>query len=1048
MGLILGLDLGVTSVGFGVLEEDTYKIVDYGVRLFEEADATNNLTRRSKRGSRRLKSRRKNRINALKYFLLQLGIIDSFGFDKLTNVYELRVKGLTSKLTSIELANVLVHFAKHRGVAYDVAVDENDKEAMESAGALSKNITILQKNNKYICEIQLGKLQHGEKLRTIDNLYPTKEYEKEVRAILSNQALKEEDIEHIVEIIFRKRDFSEGPGSLKFPTPYGSYRLIDNQIQKVNLIEEMRGKCSIYPDEARIAKNTYKACLFNFLNDLNNLTILKDGEKIKLTETQKMEFIQYINENGHITPAKLMKKLGVDKDHISGFRVDKNKKPLLTTFDIYEKILKLELEKDFIKNKEQVDSVIEVLTKTIVKDKRIQELHDLNLNLVDDDIEKLASISNVNGYHSLSAKAMDVLIPELLSTPFNQMEIIYNNHLFNKKMNFNGPNIPFDDTAILSPVAKRVHRQALEVVNLLRKEYGEFSSIVIETTRAKNSAEEKKEEIAKQKTFEENKKKSDELLLAQNFNPEKLNTKTRLKLMLYKEQNGKTIYSGEPIDLDTLLNDPTAYEIEHIIPYSISFDNSLNNKALASYKENQDKGNHSPWGYFSSGKVKGPNDTWEKFVAYINGLPNINSSKKANLLNQEDITKYENRKDFINRNLNDTSYGIRTVMNTITSYFKENSIPTKVFTIKGKVTSAFRGRMNLKKIRDDYIHHAIDALIIASFKNQKTFYEAFKLETNDDFVYNDNTGEVLNFTNPLEDNKLLNFIENLKKIVGKPEDFSWKIDTKTNRQFSDETIYSTRTYINDEVFPDGEYVIKKYKDIYGKEGESLKKKFDDGKANTLLVYRNDRLTYDLLEKIVKSYPTEKNPFAKYKEEYGEIRKYSKNGQGPIVKQIKYRDGNLGNHLDISHKYNTKDKKVVLLQNTPYRTDFYIDKDGKYKFLTIRMYHIQQSNDKNSIDTELYKKLMESKKITSEDKFLFSLNRNNILRILSEKDELFKFIATNNDKNNTIEVKRIEKSTEKQLMISIGKKIKALEKYNVSPTGKYQKVDKETLKLNW
>lgn len=1048
MGLILGLDLGVTSVGFGIIEEETYRIVDYGVRLFEEADAQNNLNRRSKRGSRRLKSRKKNRINALKYFLLQLGIIDSLDFDKLTNVYELRVKGLSSKLTSLELANVLVHLAKHRGVAYNVAVDENDKEAMESVGALSKNIALLQKSNKYICEIQLEKLQQGEKLRTIDNLYPTKEYEKEARVILSHQELKAEEIEHIVEIIFRKRDFSEGPGSIKFPTPYGSYRLINNQIQKVNLIEEMRGKCSIYPEQPRIAKSTYKACLFNFLNDLNNLTILKDGEKIKLTETQKMEFIQYINENGHITPTKLMKKLDIDKDHISGFRVDKNNKPLLTTFDIYEKILKLELEKDFIKNKEQVDAVIEVLTKTVIKEKRIQELHDLNLSLIDDDLAKLANIPNVNGYHSLSKKAMDVLIPELLSTSFNQMEIIYNHHLFNNKMNFNGPNIPFDDTAILSPIAKRVHRQALEVVNSLRKEYGEFSSIVIETTRVKNSAEEKKEEMAKQKAFEENKKKSDELLLAQNLNPEKVNTKTRLKLMLYKEQNGKTIYTGEAIDLDRLLNDPTAYEIEHIIPYSISFDNSLNNKALASYKENQDKGNHSPWGYFSSGKVKGPNDTWEKYVAFINSLLNVNSSKKANLLNQEDITKYDNRKEFINRNLNDTSYGIRTVMNTMSSYFKENSIPTKVFTIKGKVTSAFRGRMNLKKNRDDYIHHAIDALIIASFKNQKAFYEAFKLEINEDLIYDDYTGEVLNLTNPLDDNKLLNFIENLKKIVGKPKDFSWKIDTKTNRQFSDETIYSTRTYLNDEVFPDGEYVIKKYKDIYGKEGEALKKKFDEGKANTLLAYRNDRLTYELLEKIVNSYSMEKNPFAKYKEEHGEIRKYSKNGKGPIVRQIKYWDGNLGNHLDISHKYNTKDRKVVLLQNTPYRTDFYMDKDGKYKFLTIRRYHIKLINGKNSIDAEVYKKLMESKKITSEDKFLFSLNRNNILRILSEKDEIFRFIATNNDKTNTIEVKRIEKATEKRLTISIGKKIKALEKYNVSPTGKYQKVDKENLKLIW
>ena len=75
MGLILGLDLGITSVGFGIIEEDTYKIVDYGVRLFEEGNADNNLTRRQLRGGRRLKERRKNRIVAIKHLLENNNII-------------------------------------------------------------------------------------------------------------------------------------------------------------------------------------------------------------------------------------------------------------------------------------------------------------------------------------------------------------------------------------------------------------------------------------------------------------------------------------------------------------------------------------------------------------------------------------------------------------------------------------------------------------------------------------------------------------------------------------------------------------------------------------------------------------------------------------------------------------------------------------------------------------------------------------------------------------------------------------------------------------
>lgn len=123
MGYILGLDLGITSVGFGIIEEDTYKIIKYGVRLFDEGTADNNLTRRQNRSSRRLKSRRKNRINAIKYLLLNNNIISNVNFDILDNVYELRVKGLTQKLTNLELANVLVNLAKRRGSSLDVAVD-------------------------------------------------------------------------------------------------------------------------------------------------------------------------------------------------------------------------------------------------------------------------------------------------------------------------------------------------------------------------------------------------------------------------------------------------------------------------------------------------------------------------------------------------------------------------------------------------------------------------------------------------------------------------------------------------------------------------------------------------------------------------------------------------------------------------------------------------------------------------------------------------------------------------------------------------------------
>lgn len=1056
MKLILGLDLGITSVGYGIIEADTYKVINYGVRMFDERDASENLKRREFRSSRRIKSRKRNRINAIKYLLLNNKIIDSINFPVLNNVYELRVKGLTNKLTNIELANVLVNIAKRRGSSLEIAIDE-DSEDQALASALTNNTNYLIKNNKFICEYQYEKIKNGEKLRGHDNLFRTIDYENELKQILSNQGLSKEINDKIIDIVTRRRAYSEGPGSYEFPTPYGSYReeYVDGElkISHVNLIEEMRGKCSIFKDEPRIAKNTYTACLFNLLNDLNNITI--DGSEKISTEQKNIIINDYINEKGKITVNQLCKLLNKDIDQLSGFRL-KNGKPLLTTFDGYSKLLNI-LPNTKLLNKNNVDNIIEILTKTAVVEERKNLLSNMDLDLTSDEIEKIAVITKINGYHSLSKKAMNIIIPEMIDTDKNQMQIINDNNLNRQQTIYSGSKIPFDDEAILSAVTKRVHIQALKVVNELRKQYGEFDSIVIETTRAKNSQDEKKMIADEQKRFLENKEKTEKLLLELEKNPDDINLMTKLKLVLYKQQNGKTIYAGLPIDLDRLLNDPTAYQIEHILPYAISFDNSLNNKALASSRENQEKGRKTPWEYFSSGKVSklnGSIKTWEDFETVVNNLQ-INKKKKENLLNQKDISKFINMEEFVSRNLNDTSYGIRTVMNSMKKYFSDNNIETKVFTVKGKFTHDFRSRIGLKKDRDFYIHHAIDALIIAGSKNQKVFSNAYKLFTDTDGITQiAETGEIFDFTqDPFEDNRFLNFISSLKMIKGEPRDFSWKVDKKTNRSFADQTIYSTRK-INGE-----DFVVKKYKDIYGKDGESIKKLFDTGEAsNKLLMAKNDEKTYELIEKIYKSYKNEKNPFLKYREEFGPIRKYSKNGDGPIINQIKYYDAKLNSHLDISHKYNVKDKKVILLQNSPYRTDIYISPDGKYKMVTIRRYHLKQVNGMNEIEADLYNDLKETKKITPNDEFLFSLNRYDIINFVSKKDLLenvelesiknyYRFIATNNDTKNIIEIKEIYKKTEKQTMVTLGSAI-LLEKFNVSVTGKWSKVVKEDLKLKW
>lgn len=66
---VLGLDIGITSVGFGVIDIERNLFVDYGVRLFKEGTAADNEARRTKRGSRRLKRRKSNRLEDMRNLL-------------------------------------------------------------------------------------------------------------------------------------------------------------------------------------------------------------------------------------------------------------------------------------------------------------------------------------------------------------------------------------------------------------------------------------------------------------------------------------------------------------------------------------------------------------------------------------------------------------------------------------------------------------------------------------------------------------------------------------------------------------------------------------------------------------------------------------------------------------------------------------------------------------------------------------------------------------------------------------------------------------------
>ncbi|MDX9691394.1 MAG: type II CRISPR RNA-guided endonuclease Cas9, partial [Acholeplasmataceae bacterium] len=978
--LVLGLDIGITSVGWGIIDEDN-KIVKAGVRLFEEADSDNNTKRRSFRSQRRLKNRRKLRILDMRQLLFDYKIIPKIDYIPKADPYQSRFKGLSNKLTNDELASALIQYSKRRGSNLETVEEVKNEDSPKFV--LQKHDNMLD-NKNHIIHLQIDALNQFGSIRGHENVYRTNQYENEIKQMLLVQEMSDKFISNVLSIINRRRHFSDGPGSLKSPTPYGRYRSVEQRIkqdiissfseiersqykkvkftihhkgsdylvlstgdiinkQPLNLIEIMRGKCSIYPEELRAPKNALSAEIYNLLNDLNNLSVISQDNR-KLTRDEKENALQYLLQNGYFKPkgAKgLLKLLGLDLSDIKGFRVNNKDESLISELEGYFKIKKALIDEKGLDlfNIELYDAIAEILTSTLVIDERIKLLE--SLELTSKSINALAELSGINGYHSFSLKALRLLNQELLNDDFNAQQIIK----LTEKLNINN-NLTLSDGVILSPVARRAQQEAFKVVAALMKSYGQFDRIVIETTRDKNSKEQAANIRDRQKKLEKSKLDA-EIELKELIGDSSIDIKPVMiqKIRLYKEQNGKCAYSGNQIDLHKLITDPKSYEVDHIIPFSISLDDSYHNKVLITPLANQIKGNLTPFSYFKSGKVDSRFliQNYETFKEIVLNNPNISRNKKANLLDERDITKYDVMKEFINRNLVDTSYAIKTFMMSLKQYFENHDIETTVTTIKGKQTDLFRNiaktqwfrdhqdskdKNPFEKDRNIYAHHAIDALIIAGLSNQKLFSYLFNVAKSESgFVHHPKSGELFE-ADPKKDSKLIIFCKSITDLRDTDIQFSWKKDTKPNRSISDQTIYSTRS------FGGTHYVIKKYKNIYEMKKDDLAKIFeDDKKKQNLLMFMHDKVSYMLVEKAYQQYKHESKPFFTYQQNHGKLRKHGKI-DGPIITDLKYKEDQLGNSIDITNS-KSKKKKVVLLQVSPYRIDLYKSDDGLYKFITLR-----------------------------------------------------------------------------------------------------------------
>lgn len=756
---VLGLDVGVGSIGYGLLllndEDSPIRILDQGVVVFKALDNTKtgktlNEARRNHRGTRRIYRRRKEKIKTLKRYLLSKGILSERSlkslYDEKSNetVYDLKLKGLYEKLSNDELAKVMIHYIKHRGFQSNRKSTSTEEKGKMKA-AISDIQKIMERDSVTVTRA-LHIYKEEKNIAFIRNKaehyyygFERKDVEDEINQLLDKQiechVINQSFKEGYLEIWSSQRDYSEGPSNSKYSVSF------DNTF----------GNCKFRPKEKRIARAAPSFEFFVLLQKLHDLRYFyRDEEGNKIFEDKKVKTVSLTPKQiqiifgdakkGKKITYKYIKKL-IGEEHIDFVDMPKaSKKEFIKELDEYKK--KHQIEGKL--SKEQYAELLQIM-KIKNFDKELYTLHSYNKirsqikkhsdnykQYIDDidfldaagtvltfaktdnaidktiakyypafDKEKIALIKKIDNKITGSGSICLSLIKELNAEMLAGKD--YTEAMVKLKLDhaLQTSNVVFDsifptvkeieekyDTIITQPNVKHILVILRKLYTQIVKQYGIPYNVNIELARDIRNGYLERQNIRKAQI--ENKVENQEarLELAQLVGIDTLKGRSYpsfssddiMKFRLWKEQKGICLYTGEVIEKEYLLQRGYC-EVDHIQPFSRTFDDSFQNKALVMKKANQEKLNRTPYEWL--GKHK---ELWNAFVNRINDIDTLHRNKKEKLLSKEDI----NYDEFTRQSLHATSYASKLILRIFKDLLKTDEDSQKVKSFKGGITNYLR----------------------------------------------------------------------------------------------------------------------------------------------------------------------------------------------------------------------------------------------------------------------------------------------------------------------------------------------------------------------
>ncbi|MBR0552687.1 type II CRISPR RNA-guided endonuclease Cas9 [Stakelama marina] len=751
--LRLSLDVGTNSIGWCLVEFDEDHpigtgILDIGVRIFSDgrdpkSGASLAVDRRAARSMRRRRDRYLRRRSVFLENLVQFGLMpadaDEAKLVAARDPYTIRARALVERLEPHEIGRALFHLNQRRGFLSNRKAERRSKDGDDgkiAGGAKALDQAMAEAGADTLGQFLVGRTEKRVRLNGENqsyDFYPQRRHiEHEFQRIWEEQAkhhpalLTEDARATLHRVLFFQRPLKEpAVGVCLFAGRYGIPR-DERRLPKAHpLFQERR----LYEEVNQLEITTPgEASRKLTLDERDKLILaLRDKRKVAFTSlarTLKLQPGESFNKASETRTGLIGNEVRAVLGDKKRFGAEWHRKTPEAQWEIVEKLI----------DEENPDTLHAFLTG--------------RCGLDDAAAEAIAKAPLPEGYGRLGETATRRILDRLKAgvvTYAQAVEACGWHHSDDRtgevldKLPYYGEllsrDIPpgsFDPAhadeperywgKITNPTVHIGLRQLEKLVNAVIALHGRPDQIVVELARELNLSEDDK------KKHEARIRRDTAAAIARGEKLEKegiANTgANRALLKRWEELNPanpldrRCPYCAEPIGMQALFSGEA--DIDHIIPYSRSLDDSAANKVVTHRHCNRAKGNKTPferWGHDA--------DRWDKIAEQV---ARLHKSKQWRF-GPDAMERVEKDGDFLARQLTDTQY-----LSRLAGKYLRGLYATKeegsVYVIPGRMTTMLRRLWGLNTIlydhnivdnkhsdapknRLDHRHHAIDAAVTA-----------------------------------------------------------------------------------------------------------------------------------------------------------------------------------------------------------------------------------------------------------------------------------------------------------------------------------------------